>query len=172
MSAAPDGTQGATLAAVLDASRVSAWAEMHEKYDGMFSDISCAQDEIADLRTMIEHAVSELQGCRTELDEIVRVTQNDALRAVVSRLDALLGDQERRKEERVAQLLVFTLFCRDANDQHATTFVTSLEATSVDEAKDLAAEECADAWAQEIDTIKVIGVARGDVSLVEWVDDD
>lgn len=63
----------------------------------------------------------------------------------------------------------FTVFCRDADDT-GTTFITSVGADNIEAAKAAALKECADAWGQNIDSIRVVGVAAGDVEILEWDD--
>ena len=64
---------------------------------------------------------------------------------------------------------VFTVFCRNANDT-GTTFITSTDADDIEQAKQNALEECAEAWDQDETTIRVVGVAEGDVTILEWDD--
>jgi len=64
---------------------------------------------------------------------------------------------------------MFTVFCRDADDT-GTTFITSVEADNIDQAKKDALEECASAWEQDVTSIRVVGVAEGDVNILEWDD--
>lgn len=63
----------------------------------------------------------------------------------------------------------FTVFCRDANDT-GTTYITSVEADDIDQAKRDALEECSAAWEQDVADIRVVGVAEGDVNILEWDD--
>lgn len=68
----------------------------------------------------------------------------------------------------------FTVFVRQA-DGRGTTYITSVIAASVEEAKALAKEECSQEWSVNgspwaIEDLIVLGVARGDVEIVEWED--
>lgn len=68
----------------------------------------------------------------------------------------------------------FTVFIRQA-DGRGTTYITSVIASSVEEAKTLAKEECSQEWSVNgspwaIEDLIVLGVARGDVEIVEWED--
>lgn len=68
----------------------------------------------------------------------------------------------------------FTVFIRQA-DGRGTTYITSVIASSVEEAKALAKEECSREWSVNgspwaIEDLTVLGVARGDVEIIEWED--
>lgn len=63
----------------------------------------------------------------------------------------------------------FTVFCREA-DNTGTTYITAVEATDQNAAASAALAECADAWGQEQDTIRVLGIAEGNVTILEWDD--
>jgi len=67
---------------------------------------------------------------------------------------------------------MFAVFTVDANGDHPTTYITSVEAADMDEAKRLAVEETAAAWEQDASEIRVLGVAAGDVEILEWNDED
>ena len=64
----------------------------------------------------------------------------------------------------------FTIFCRDASNT-GTTYITAVDAPDIEAAKRLGLEECAEEWGQEVDEIRVLGVAEGDVTILEWDDE-
>lgn len=64
----------------------------------------------------------------------------------------------------------YTVFVCDA-DQVRTVFITSVEAESIPAARRIALTECADAWGMHsTDELHVLGVADGDVQILEWTD--
>ena len=68
----------------------------------------------------------------------------------------------------------FTVFIREA-DGTGTTFITSVEAETIEEAKEQALDECAESWGSgdepwDRDDLHVLGVAEGDVEILEWDD--
>lgn len=66
----------------------------------------------------------------------------------------------------------FTVFCR-ASDDRGTTYITCVEAADIESGKQLALEECALNWGQtNTDDIRILGVAEGDVNILDWDDLD
>jgi hypothetical protein len=67
----------------------------------------------------------------------------------------------------------YTVWIAQSNGE-GTTFVTCVESDSSHGAKRIALCECSDAWGDEgdypIDSLRVVGVAEGDVEIVEWND--
>lgn len=68
----------------------------------------------------------------------------------------------------------FTVFIRQA-DGTGTTYITSVEAADIEQAKQAALEECSQDWSVNgspwaIDDLTVIGVARGEFEILEWDD--
>jgi hypothetical protein len=68
----------------------------------------------------------------------------------------------------------FTVFCRESNNE-GTTWVGAVQARDIEEAGDIALEACAAEWSSDgptwsPDDIIVLGVAEGDVKILEWND--
>jgi hypothetical protein len=64
----------------------------------------------------------------------------------------------------------YTVFCREVSNT-GTTWIGAVEAESVDEAKLIGANTCAWCWGQEnADGIRVVGIAAGDVQIIDWDD--
>lgn len=71
----------------------------------------------------------------------------------------------------------FTVWCREA-DRSGTIFITSCEADDAEQAKKLCLQECLDCWNDTLmemptyttENVVVLGVAEGDVTIVEWDD--
>jgi hypothetical protein len=64
----------------------------------------------------------------------------------------------------------FTVFVRES-DNTGTTYITCVDAESIDAAKSAALAECAEAWDYELYSLRVTGVAEGDVNILEWDDE-
>lgn len=65
---------------------------------------------------------------------------------------------------------MFTVFIRQSNNQ-GTTYITSSDATNIEDAKTDALAQCMEDWdVEDEDHIVVIGVAEGDVKILEWDD--
>lgn len=70
----------------------------------------------------------------------------------------------------------FTVFIREA-DGTGTTFITSVEAETIEAAKDQALDECCEAWGSNGDpwdrnNLHILGIAEGDIHIIEWDDQD
>lgn len=70
----------------------------------------------------------------------------------------------------------YTVFVTEA-DGRGTTYITSVEADSVDQAKEMALQECSKEWGSggenyDRDDLRILGVAEGDVNIVEWSDQE
>ncbi len=83
---------------------------------------------------------------------------------------------DEQASEQGAGLKTYSVFIREANDT-GTTFITSVEAADVEEAKELALTECSECWGTreepwDRDDLRVLGVAEGDVQIIEWDDLD
>jgi hypothetical protein len=63
----------------------------------------------------------------------------------------------------------YTAFCQETGG-NGTTWIASLQADSVEEAKTLAQAKCAEDWQWEQEDIHVLGIAEGDVTILEWDD--
>lgn len=63
----------------------------------------------------------------------------------------------------------------DADDDHGTTYITSVDATDEEAAKDAAMLECRDNWGEKPDNpynLSILFVATGDITFLEWNDDN
>ncbi len=63
----------------------------------------------------------------------------------------------------------FTGFCQAATGK-GTIWIEAVEAVDADHAKKLARQACADAWEYKLDRVHVLGIAEGDVEIVDWHD--
>ena len=64
----------------------------------------------------------------------------------------------------------YTVFIREA-DNTGTTFISSAEAETREEAVAAVLAECRDCWEwDEEDELHVLGVAAGDIEILEWDD--
>lgn len=63
----------------------------------------------------------------------------------------------------------YTVFIRQLNNE-GTTFISSYEADGVPEATELAVADCAECWEAAEDDLHVLGVASGDIEILEWAD--
>lgn len=63
----------------------------------------------------------------------------------------------------------FTVFCREITGE-GTIWISSVEAESVDDAKEIGREECAGDWCYDPEDVHVLGVAEGDVNIIYWDD--
>lgn len=70
-----------------------------------------------------------------------------------------------------ADRTTFTVFTVDENGDHPTTHITSVEAADIEDAKRLAIAETAEAWEQDASEIRVLGVAAGEVEILDWQDE-
>ena len=62
----------------------------------------------------------------------------------------------------------YTVFIREP-DNTGTTFISSAEAETQEEAVAAVLEDCRDCWEWEGD-LHVLGVAAGDIQILEWDD--
>lgn len=65
----------------------------------------------------------------------------------------------------------FTVFCTEV-DGRSTVWIGSVEAESSSHAAAAARAECADSWGTDESEVRVMGVARGEVDVVEWDDEN
>ena len=63
----------------------------------------------------------------------------------------------------------FTIFCLDQSG-HGTIWIEAVEARGITEAIVKGLRRCSEDWNQDASTIHVLGVARGDVDILEWND--
>lgn len=64
----------------------------------------------------------------------------------------------------------YTVFCRESNGT-GTTWISAVEAESLDEAKAQGHFNCCWDWGVEDDSsVTVIGVAEGDINILFWED--
>jgi hypothetical protein len=68
-------------------------------------------------------------------------------------------------------LKTYTAFCQERGNS-GTIWISSVEAENLDDAIELAAENCAYDWSYPVDEVHVLGVAQGDVSILHWEDQD
>lgn len=66
----------------------------------------------------------------------------------------------------------WTVFVVEKDRDHGTTFVTSLPHEDIEQAKQAALEEAAESWGEDVASLRVLGVAAGGVSLLEWDDNN
>lgn len=66
-------------------------------------------------------------------------------------------------------MAAFTVFCRDA-DGTGTTWISAIGAPDVETAKTRARNRCAEDWDCDAEDVSVVGVAAGDVTILEWED--
>lgn len=62
----------------------------------------------------------------------------------------------------------WTFFVVDAEPGASTTWIEGVTASTLEEAKVIALVRCAEAWGQPMDTLHILGVAEGEVKIVEW----
>lgn len=67
--------------------------------------------------------------------------------------------------------MIFTAFCRQANNC-GTTWISTVEAESPDEAATVAVEKCATGWDHDPEDVSCIGIAEGDVNILMWDDQE
>lgn len=61
----------------------------------------------------------------------------------------------------------FTVWVSSANG-HGTHFVQAFLAQTIEEAKRAAIAECCACWEEEPENVEILGVAAGDVTILEW----
>lgn len=64
---------------------------------------------------------------------------------------------------------IFTIFCQEVGAQ-GTIWISSVEANDAIEASKLGRAKCAAEWEYEEDEVHVLGVAAGNVQILEWDD--
>lgn len=57
------------------------------------------------------------------------------------------------------------------NSRKGTTHITSVKARKQHTAEKKALKECAQDWDEKVHNLVIIGVAEGDVTILEWNDD-
>lgn len=65
----------------------------------------------------------------------------------------------------------YTVFIRQDNNR-GTTFITAVEAPDQEIAAILALAECAECWEWDLADLHVLGIAAGNVDILEWEDLD
>lgn len=65
----------------------------------------------------------------------------------------------------------YTAFCREA-DGSGTTWIGPCEGDTPEEALEDARESCASDWGFDVEDVKCIGLAAGDVDIVLWEDEE
>lgn len=68
-----------------------------------------------------------------------------------------------------ANMKTWTVWVRDANGE-GTTHISAHKAETIEAAVALAVEETAGDWQQPKEALEVLGIAEGDVKIVEWND--
>jgi hypothetical protein len=63
----------------------------------------------------------------------------------------------------------YTAFCQEIGGG-GTTWISTVEAESVEQAATLARVSCAEDWGHEPDEVHVLGIASGDVKIEFWED--
>lgn len=63
----------------------------------------------------------------------------------------------------------FTVFCTDKAGTE-TIWISSVEANDTDQAAKIGKSQCAEDWQQDENTVHVLGIAKGDVEILEWND--
>lgn len=63
----------------------------------------------------------------------------------------------------------YTVFCRQEDGQ-GTTWISDVEANSLEEAKIEGLAQCSADWDWDVADIVVLGVAEGVVNILEWED--
>lgn len=64
---------------------------------------------------------------------------------------------------------IYTAFCQKNNGQ-GTIWIRSIEAHSLSGAKEQARHACANDWDYHPNSIHVLGIAKGDISILDWED--
>lgn len=119
------------------------------------------------LADALREALDTLQSVRDcaeyEAHRIVDEHDSDEARQALAEYDA-----------QQAQAPTWTVFIRDMDSDNPTTYITSVQAATVDEARALASAECSEDWDHtEDDELHILGVAKGEIGqIVEWEDYD
>jgi hypothetical protein len=65
----------------------------------------------------------------------------------------------------------FTVFCGDNINAGGTTWISAVQAETVDQACDKAKTKCAADWGCDSpDDVRIVGVIEGDVRVLHWED--
>lgn len=108
-----------------------------------------------------QQAASAAALCAQRIDVL-----NHSLREAMDLAGVPMQSNGKRNE---SERITWTIFIRDANNQ-GTTFITTASGTR-NEAIEVALEECKDSWGYDsVADLRVLGLARGDVDIVEWDD--
>lgn len=129
----------------------------------------------ADLAAALQLTLDGLKGwMEIQDEEDARESDDDAVAAAEAALLAFHGGQlpDADGGEESPQLPTWTVWVVEKNRSHGTTFVTSCEAGSPEEAGEIALAEAAESFNEDADTLRVLGVAAGEVNLVIWDDDN
>lgn len=70
----------------------------------------------------------------------------------------------------MAKTLTYTVWCRDMNGE-GTIWIDTVRAQSLQNAVIKARRECARAWSYQTKHVMVIGIAEGDVKILNWDDE-
>lgn len=63
----------------------------------------------------------------------------------------------------------YTAFCQQTNGK-GTIWITNIDANNLEEAIDLAIQECALDWEDSPTNVHCLGIAEGDVNILHWED--
>jgi hypothetical protein len=63
----------------------------------------------------------------------------------------------------------YTVWIQQA-DGRGTTYVTTVKARTAQSAGRKALRECAGEWGWNVDSLAILGIAKGNVELIEWND--
>jgi hypothetical protein len=98
--------------------------------------------------------------------QITMQQRAEVARELLAEADAYLAGRVREAE----QVSWFTVWVSDAS-QHGTHFVQAFQAADIEDAKQQALLECAACWGDAVEELTILGVAEGDVRLLEWNED-
>lgn len=65
--------------------------------------------------------------------------------------------------------MIYTAFCQSVSGK-GTIWIDKIEASTVEDAKQLAREVCADDWKCDPENVHCLGIARGNVEIADWDD--
>lgn len=113
------------------------------------------------------HTVTDSDECRAALGQLLeQVYQMHGLFPDDDgAIQRAVEDAEAALEEPPAKF--FTVWVTDANE-HGTHFVQAFQAVDIETAKAEAIAECADCWGYDPADLHILGVADGNVHLLEW----
>jgi hypothetical protein len=66
-------------------------------------------------------------------------------------------------------MAIFTAFCQEI-DGSGTIWINPIHADSLSDAMIVAVESCAADWAMDVEEVRVLGIAAGDVDILHWED--